>query len=155
MKEFRETGYFVTEDGQIFGKKKILKKTELPDGYQSVCLYFNGKSKNFLVHRIVAETYLDNPSNKPQVNHKDLNKKNNCVSNLEWVTSKENIHHYISQNEKSFGSFPNSKIDLETAKSIYRYNKIEGIYQKDLSKLYKVDRSTISRIIKQMQPKYV
>lgn len=152
MKEFRDSGYFVFENGEILGKTKKLKKTDLPDGYQSVCLYINGSQKNFLVHRIVAETYLPNVESKPQVNHIDSDKKNNSVSNLEWVTSKENINHY--RKKLGLGEFPNSKLSFDEMVEIYRYYKEEGIYQKDLAQKYKVDRSTIVRAIKKIQ-KYV
>jgi hypothetical protein len=53
----------------------------------------NGKTSCKLVHRLVAETYIPNPHNLPEVNHKDCNKENNNVSNLEWVTSKQNGEH--------------------------------------------------------------
>lgn len=52
-----------------------------------------GKEKNYRVHRLVAQIFLENELNKPYINHKDGNKKNNCVSNLEWVSAKENDAH--------------------------------------------------------------
>lgn len=58
-------------------------------GYRAVDL----GNKKYLIHRLVAEAFIPNPKNKPQVNHKDLNKLNNCVNNLEWVTSRENNIH--------------------------------------------------------------
>lgn len=57
-------------------------------------LFKNGMMTRVLVHRLVAETFIKNPKNKPFVNHKDLKKTNNKVSNLEWVTQKENMKHY-------------------------------------------------------------
>ncbi len=59
--------------------------------YLQCTLYKSGQSQTFLVHRLVAETFISNPENKPEVNHKDRNKRNNCVDNLEWMTRIENI----------------------------------------------------------------
>ena len=70
-------------------------------GYGRVELWKNNKGKKFRVHRLVAETFIPNPLGKEQVNHIDGNKKNNCVSNLEWVTPKENIKHAIENNLSS------------------------------------------------------
>ena len=69
----------------------MLKPEETSKGYLRVDLYDeNGKRKHFKVHRLVAQAFIDNPEKKPQVNHIDGNKKNNSVTNLEWVTDKEN-----------------------------------------------------------------
>lgn len=73
---------------------KILKtKTVNNSGYQTIALHDSGKSKTFLVHRIVAETFLDNPLFLGEVNHIDQNKLNNKADNLEWCTHKENMNH--------------------------------------------------------------
>ena len=94
MKDIRnyENMYAVTEDGRVWSYKsnKFLKQTLLNRGYLQVELYNNGVGKKFLIHRLVAEAYLPNPDNLPQVNHKDENKQNNSVENLEWCTEKEN-----------------------------------------------------------------
>jgi|LakMenEpi03Aug12_release.lakeMendotaPanAssembly.Ray.scaffolds.fasta_scaffold1209567_2 hypothetical protein len=62
-------------------------------GYHTAVLYNNGKPKSFRVHRLVANAFIDNPNNKPHVNHIDGVKSNNLVSNLEWVTISENQKH--------------------------------------------------------------
>lgn len=62
-------------------------------GYKKVILYKGGRYKNRYVHRLVAESFIPNPDNKPQVNHKDGVKTNNSVSNLEWCTQSENMLH--------------------------------------------------------------
>ena len=107
-----EGKYQVSNIGQILslnyhqtGKSKLMTPVEDKDGYLRVGLCKNGKTKNFLVHRLVAEYFLPNIDNKPQINHKiegDEGKKTNIVylnedgtvdekkSTIEWVTSKEN-----------------------------------------------------------------
>lgn len=72
---------------------KLFKIIIDPRGYCRAASLDNGKKTNQLVHRLVALTFIPNPDNKPQVNHIDGIKSNNCVENLEWVTAKENIHH--------------------------------------------------------------
>lgn len=71
----------------------ILKPHEIRLGYLQVTLYDKNKRKIFLVHRLVAMTFIPNPQNKPEINHKDGNSSNNKVSNLEWCTHQENIQH--------------------------------------------------------------
>lgn len=67
-------------------------------GYQRVVLIKDGVRKKFLLHRLVAEAFIPNPFDKPFINHIDGNKANNSVSNLEWVTPKENVSHAILNN---------------------------------------------------------
>lgn len=76
-------------------KERILKAKKTKEGYFSVTLYENGKRKMFQVHRLVAHMFIENddPEHKTDVNHKDENKTNNSVSNLEWCTRKYNNNH--------------------------------------------------------------
>ena len=66
---------------------------ETSKGYLRVGLFRNGKRKWYKVHRLVAQAFIENPEHKPQVNHIDGNKKNNSITNLEWVTDEENKLH--------------------------------------------------------------
>ena len=76
------------------GKEKILSPGTTRDNYKIVILSKNNKiKKTFRVHRLVAMSFLPNPNNYPQVNHKDENPSNNNVENLEWCTSKYNINY--------------------------------------------------------------
>lgn len=70
--------------------EKIRVLSQTTDNYSYVVLAKNGKNKTFLVHRLVAETFIGNPNNLPCVNHKDENKQNDCVDNLEWCTYEYN-----------------------------------------------------------------
>lgn len=74
-------------------KEKILKQGKKKNGYLYVILWKEGKYKTCLVHRLVAQAFLENPNNYSCVNHKDENKENNCVENLEWCDAKYNINH--------------------------------------------------------------
>lgn len=67
-------------------KEKLLNPSEDSYGYLIVLLYKDGKRKLAKVHRLVAETFLNNPDNLPSINHKDENKKNNCANNLEYCS---------------------------------------------------------------------
>lgn len=75
-----------------FQKERILQPAKI-NGYLRVALFKDSHCKNYLVHRLVAEHFITNPDNKPQINHKDGNKENNVWTNLEWNTSKENNMH--------------------------------------------------------------
>jgi len=91
----------VSTDGRIKSliTNKILKGNG-NNGYLSVELFKNGISKRLLIHRIVAETFILNPLNLPIVNHKDENKHNNCVDNLEWCDQKYNANYGNAQLKK-------------------------------------------------------
>ena len=87
--------YEVSNLGKVRNMKtgKILKPILRRDGYLVLCLYGHNKQKHLLLHRIIATAFVDNPDEKPCVNHIDENKTNNDLSNLEWCTAKENLVH--------------------------------------------------------------
>ena len=97
MKDIKnyENLYAITEDGQIWShrSKKFLKPNVNRNGYEYVVFSVDGIRKTLTVHRLVAETYIPNPSGLPEVNHVDENKLNNNITNLCWTTASENINH--------------------------------------------------------------
>ena len=80
-------------------KGRVLSPGKDKNGYLFVILTCNGKRKMFLVHRLIAQTFILNPDNLPQVNHKDEDKSNNRVENLEWCTAKYN-NNYGTRKDK-------------------------------------------------------
>lgn len=94
--------YQITSWGRVYSliANKFMK-TELTDkGYLRVKLRKNKKAKNHKVHRLVASAFIPNMKNLPQVNHKDGNKQNNSVTNLEWITDSDNKQHAKRLKEK-------------------------------------------------------
>ena len=89
--------YKVSDDGKVMTTKtgRILKPNINYRGYEKVCLFKADRKKRVYVHRLVAMTFIPNPEDKPQVNHIDGDKRNNKVSNLEWVTNEENMKHSV------------------------------------------------------------
>ena len=92
---------YIKNQKNIIRKGKKLKPRYDKKGYQMVVLYKNGIGKNFKVHRLVAEAFIPNPNNLPQINHKDETKRNNIFTNLEWCDCKYNNNY---GNHKTFGN---------------------------------------------------
>lgn len=89
------SNYSIDKNGVVINKLtgKILKHLIQTQGYKYIKIRVNGKPKNLLLHRLLAEAFLPNFDNKPYINHKDGNKVNNTLDNLEWCTSSENNFH--------------------------------------------------------------
>lgn len=92
--------------GKKINKKEHILKPRTGNRYYMIALYKNGKREDLLLHRLIAQTFIPNPENKPFVNHKDENCFNNCSDNLMWCTQKENmnwgtINERMSKNSKS------------------------------------------------------
>ena len=114
--------YKISNYGNIQNEKKLLKQTIIQGGYSSI--YLNNekiKSKKFLVHVLVALSFIPNPENKPTVNHKDHNKLNNNIDNLEWATSKEQNIHRRKSTSRFVGARPVWRIDKNTNEKIEKY----------------------------------
>jgi hypothetical protein len=147
MKQFRNTQYMVYEDGRIFNAitkrfvtpyKRLLRKNS--SERHLVSLYIDGKQKHLLYYRVLAEVYIPNPENLPQVNHIDGNPLNNDLSNLEWCTATTNNIHAITT-----GIRP-CKINQQIADEI-RYKVSQGATQTSMCKEYNLGRNILSKII--------
>ena len=90
------------------GKSKLMTPSANTDGYFKVNLRKNGENKTCYVHRLIAQTFIPNPENKPEINHIDEDKTNNRVDNLEWKWHKDNINHG-THNERSAKTRTNGK----------------------------------------------
>lgn len=119
------------------------------DGYLKVRFSKGGKQKKFFVHRLVALTFIPNPENKPEVNHKSGIKVDNCASNLEWVTTSENQQHahdnklYDCQRGERNGHAKLSELDVREIHAL----SIKGFTQESLAAKFGVKSTTISRIL--------
>lgn len=116
-------------------------------GYCKVTLRKGAIKKTFSVHRLVALAFISNPDNKPEVNHINGIKHDNCVSNLEWATPKENVRHAIDLgliNVKG-SNCPFSRLNAEQVLEIRRIGR--SMSQAKIGKLFGVHETVISRIL--------
>lgn len=105
-------------DGRIQTlKERILKPGTGTNGYHYFICSYGGKFTTIYLHREVAKNFIENPHNKPCVNHKDCNKKNNVASNLEWVTMEENSKHAV-KNGRISACWTGKKLSTDHKESI-------------------------------------
>lgn len=92
MKQIKDSAYYITENGEVWNDKlkRMMATHDNGRGYLKVGLSIDGKRSRILVHRLVAEAFIPNPLNLPEIDHDDEDKTNNNVSNLKWITSQGN-----------------------------------------------------------------
>ena len=88
---------------KIYKQERILKQSRDSSGYKQVCLTKNSKKKSYSIHKMMAIAFIPNLENKEQVNHKDGNKINNIIDNLEWCTYHENLRHAMNHDLRAIG----------------------------------------------------
>lgn len=175
--DLKETDkYFVDVNGTVFSKNyrclgftKPLRPAKDHKGYLRVGIMINNKIVTRKVHRLVAECFIENPENKPCVNHKNGNKADNRVENLEWVTYKENTTHAISNNLFSFQDSERSKninpkkgeLNGQSILTEKQVLEIRGKFKprmygrKKLSDEYNVSQATIKDVILRKSWKHI
>lgn len=141
------TSYYIAE--------RILRPRKKSEGYLDVALNKDGKAKHYRVHRLVAEMFIPNPENKPEVNHINANKSDNRVENLEWATREENIHHAIKEGlattcvknnkrSKPVAQYDKNNILIEIYPSMREAERQTGIHQGDICKCCKKEKHHIT-----------
>lgn len=138
--------YEITMEGEIYSLKTF--KWLIPQLCQRY-LYINLRKDNKThfcrIHRLVAKTFIPNPDNLPCVNHKDGDRLNNRVDNLEWCTHQENINHAMKNNLHCYGT-KNGASKL-TEKEVKEIREMKGLlYQKDIAAAYGVSKDLIWKI---------
>ena len=128
--------------GQPYRIKPFLFKQS---GYLQVLLPIDGKPKYFYVHRLVAQAFIPNPDNKPQVNHINGIKTDNRVENLEWATGSENQRHAVANGLKMLGeNRPDSKFTNKQVR--YVRENPDNLTGRELAAQFGVHENTISKI---------
>ena len=126
--------YEVSDKGRVkslkYGKERMLMQVRDSGGYLVVNLYKNSEKKMYYVHRLVSQAFIPNQNNLPEVNHKDENKTNNYVQNLEWCTDKYNTN-YGTRNQR---------VSDKLSKPVLQYEK-SGAFVREWKSMQDVQRN--------------
>jgi hypothetical protein len=168
MKQYKDTNYYITENGEVYSKKwsnrnpnselRKMKPHIDSKGYINISLYINGKNKTYRIHRLVAEYYLPNPNNYPQVNHIDGNKNNNHFSNLEWCDNSHNQKHAYQIGLQKRGEENNKSVLTEDQVKWIRDNHIPRnlqFSQRALARKFNVSQGCIKGILSYKNWKHI
>lgn len=141
--------YAITSLGHFWSYrlKRWMKPWTDDHGYLRISFMVAGKLKTTKLHRLVAEHFVKNPHNKPQVNHKNGDKTDNSAANLEWVTARENIQHAVDM-----GLMPHAKLPKDHKHLICKMFHVLGVSQVMLSELFGISQPGIHYIIQTYTP---
>lgn len=146
------------KNGRVHKNKgRMLKIQKNPKGYAIVVLSKEGRSKTVTVHRLVARAFIKNHSKKSQINHKDGDKANNRVENLEWCTGSENMVHAVES--KLYTAVKGSRhynAKLKEEDILYiRKLPSRGIPYKQIAEMYNVGVKHVQKIISRERWKHI
>ena len=131
--------YQVSNLGRVkslkYGKEKILKPANIGRGYLKVNIWKNGEQNQYLVHRLVGQSFIPNPNNLPEINHRDEDKTNNRVENLEWCDRKYN-NNFGTHNQRVAEKMTNGKL----SKTVLQFT-LEGNFVKEWKSTRDVQRN--------------
>lgn len=150
MKKFRDTEYLIGEDGSVysFRSQRFLNPNKTKRGYLRIRL---GRKLAIFIHRMVAETYLENPEKYECINHKDGDPSNNHYSNLEWCTQAYNVKHAYDIGLKTSikgEKHPKAVLEESDIPKIKKLYKDGNHNYADIARIFNVQNSTIWHIIK-------
>lgn len=159
-KQIEDLDYEINSEGIVrrISTKRIKKSFKRPDGYIGIQLYVTkDKIKNYQLHRLIANAFIPNPENKQYINHKDSNRENNSLDNIEWVTFEENVKHgYESGHASNKGSKNGfSILTEEKVLEIRKRRNEEKLSYQKLAEIYNVSYGCISGIVQRTNWKHI
>lgn len=143
--------------GNIRTRPESLSKQSIDtSGYSQVWLCKNGKSKNYLVHRIIAKAFLPNPENKKDVNHKNGCKSDNNLSNLEWCTRSENVIHAFKNNLKKPSKGSKHGMSKLKEEDVLKIREMHPKFSKlEIAEIFNVTRRSVNNIVNRKSWRHV
>ncbi len=146
VQQYKDTRYSVSENGNVYtstGGGKELSQWKANTGYMKCKFHIDSVKKDMYVHRLVAETFIPNPENLPQVMHIDGDKTNNCVDNLMWGTNKQNTQDAYDSGAYKFKA--RSYKVIATHKETGEVSNFKSL--RELSKVLGYNRKTVAAIL--------
>lgn len=152
VRTYRALGSHGPTFGKLNKEPRLLKPISQPNGYCKINFQKDGRHKGYWYHRLLAETFIPNPNNLPEVNHINGIKSDNRLDNLEWVSHEGNRHHAVAMglwkhNPRYGEKHGNAKLNNEKVRAM-RNAYSEGVIIAELARRFKVSSRTVSLIVK-------